>query len=68
MVTYDAGLISVLFFVHMKKAKSSRQGFFTFSEVDNTSCHSEEDKNSNIIWRDCANVQARLVFRCIHMR
>ena len=36
MVTYDAGPI-----LHVKKAGF----FFTF----NTSCHSQEDKNSNII-------------------
>ena len=53
MVTFDAGLISVFTFVYVTKAKTSRQFLFSlFSKVDNTSCHSPEDKNSNIIWRD----------------
>ena len=66
MVMFDAGLISVLLLCIGKVVKA---GFFSFfSKVDNTSCHSQEDKNSNIIWRGCANVQARLVFRCSHVR
>ena len=45
MVTYDAGLISGLFL-----SKSSWQVVFSqFLKVDNKSCHSQEEKHSNII-------------------
>ena len=54
--------------MHVKKPRSSRQVFSLFSKVDNKYSHSQEDSNSNIIWQDCANVHARLVFCCSNMR
>ena len=44
-------------FVHVKKPRSSRQ-FFSRSQAD---------RKSNIIWQDCANVHARLVFLCLNI-
>ena len=68
MATYDAGLIFRFTFVQVKIPKASRLDFSLFSKVANNSCHSQDDKHSNIIWSDWANVQARLVFRCLHIR
>ena len=56
-------------FVHVKKPRSSRQFFFSlFSKVDIKISRSQADRKSNIIWQDCANVHARLVFLCSNMR
>ena len=68
MATYDAGLVFRFTFVQVKIPKSSRLDFSLFSKEANKSCHSQDDKHSNIILRDWANVQARLVFRCLHIR
>ena len=68
MVTYDAGLITFNFCA-CEETKVVKAGFFSlFSKVDNKYSHSQEDSNSNIIWQDCANVHARLVFCCSNMR
>ena len=49
MVTYDAGLISDLLLCMSRSPKSSRQVVFSlFLKVDNKSCHSWEEKHSNI--------------------
>ena len=68
MVTYDAGLIS-FYFCASEEIMVVKAGVFPlFSKVDNKSSHSQEDRNSNIIWQDFANVHACLVFCCSHMR
>ena len=44
------------------------QDFSLYSKMDSKPCHSQEDKLSNIIWRDYSNVQARLIMDCSHLR
>ena len=52
-----------------KVIKVIKAGFFSlFSKVDIKISRSQADRNSNIIWQDCANVHARLVFLCSNMR
>ena len=56
-------------FVHMLRNRGRQCRFFSlFSKMDNRPCHSQEDKLSNIIWRDYSNVQARLIVGCSHLR
>ena len=62
MVTYDAGLISVLLLCTWRK--QSRQG--RFSKVDNKSCHSQEDKRSNIVLNKDADASNQPVYIEIH--
>ena len=56
-------------FVHMlrNRGRQCRVFFSLFSKINSKPCHSQEDKLSNIIWRDHSNVQARLIIGCSHL-
>ena len=64
MVTNDAGLISGLLLCICGETEVVKACFFHFSRkwIKNLV------KLSNIIWRDYANVQARLIIGCSNLR
>ena len=53
--------------MNVEKPKSSRQVVFSlFSKVDNKSCHSQEDKHSNIVLNKDADASNQPVYIEIH--
>ena len=71
MLLKEASSLCGLFFYFCacEEAKVIKAGFFlTFLEGGYQNFCSQADRNSNIIWQDCANVHARLVFLCSNMR
>ena len=62
------GLFFLLLCMWRNQGHQGRVFFLLFSKVDIKISRSQADRKSNIIWQDCTNVHARLVFLCSNMR